>query len=125
MKILIDMNLSPLWVPVLTRAGFDVIHWSTIGKPDAPDSELMAWAKDGRYVVLTHDLDFGDILAATQANGPSVIQVRTQNIHPDHAATLIIHALKQFQEKLETGALIVVDPVKTRARILPINPPAL
>ena len=85
----------------------------------------MAWAKDGRYVVLTHDLDFGDILAATQANGPSVIQVRTQNIHPDHAATLIIHALKQFQEKLETGALIVVDPVKTRARILPINPPAL
>jgi predicted nuclease of predicted toxin-antitoxin system len=30
MKILIDMNLSPLWVDVLTAAGIEAMHWSTI-----------------------------------------------------------------------------------------------
>ena len=45
MKILLDMNLSPLWVPVLTQAGFEAVHWSTVGRPNALDSELMLWAK--------------------------------------------------------------------------------
>jgi len=34
--------------------------------------------------VFTHDLDFGDILAATGAEAPSVIQVRTEDTTPFH-----------------------------------------
>lgn len=68
MKILLDMNLSPMWVPVLTRAGFETVHWSEVGKQNAPDSELMLWAKQNEYVVFTHDLDFGDILASSGMN---------------------------------------------------------
>ena len=121
MKILLDMNLSPLWVPVLTQAGFKAVHWSTIGKPTARDSELMLWAKQNQYVVFTHDLDFGDILAATKADAPSVIQVRDQDIRPESSGSTVISALKQFREQLESGALIVIDQNKVRARILPIR----
>jgi predicted nuclease of predicted toxin-antitoxin system len=39
MKLLIDMNLSPLWVPFLADSGFESIHWSNIGQPSAPDTE--------------------------------------------------------------------------------------
>jgi predicted nuclease of predicted toxin-antitoxin system len=42
MKILVDMNLSPRWVELLAGAGLDATHWSTIGEPHAPDSEIMA-----------------------------------------------------------------------------------
>jgi hypothetical protein len=36
---------------------------------DAPDVEIMAYAAKYDYVVLTHDLDFSAILAATQPSG--------------------------------------------------------
>jgi predicted nuclease of predicted toxin-antitoxin system len=36
----------------------------------------MAYALANNFVVLTHDLDFGTILAATQGNKPSVVQIR-------------------------------------------------
>jgi len=121
MKILLDMNLSPLWVPVLTQAGFETAHWSAVGRQNAPDSELMLWAKQNGYVVFTHDLDFGDILAATNADAPSVIQVRTQNLHPEFLGASVVRILNQFREQLLSGALIVIDEQKTRARILPIR----
>jgi predicted nuclease of predicted toxin-antitoxin system len=44
MKIVIDMNLTPLWVDVLTGHGWQAVHWSTIGDPRAKDSEIMNWA---------------------------------------------------------------------------------
>ncbi len=121
MKILLDMNLSPLWVPVLTQAGFETVHWSAVGRQNAPDSELMLWAKQNGYVVFTHDLDFGDILAATNADAPSVIQVRTQKLHPEFLGASVVRILNQFREQLLSGALIVIDEQKTRARILPIR----
>jgi predicted nuclease of predicted toxin-antitoxin system len=121
MKILLDMNLSPLWVPVLTQAGFETVHWAKVGKPTAPDSELMLWAKQNGYVVFTHDLDFGDILAATNADAPSVIQIRDQDVRPESSGAAVISALNQFRKQLEAGALIVIDPKKARARILPIQ----
>jgi predicted nuclease of predicted toxin-antitoxin system len=31
MKLLLDMNLSPDWVATLTQAGWEAVHWSSIG----------------------------------------------------------------------------------------------
>lgn len=81
----------------------------------------MEWATAHRYIVFTHDLDFGTLLAATQADSPSVIQVRTQDILPANLASLVIGALKQFEAQLESGALVTIDPVRSRVRILPIG----
>ena len=65
MKLLIDMNLSPLWAEVLRSAGHEVWHWAAVGRAVAEDEELMAWARKAGCVALTNDLDFGAILAAT------------------------------------------------------------
>ena len=59
MKILIDMNLSPSWVPALERKGWSAVHWSDVGDPRAVDRAIMDWAADHGHVVFTHDLDFG------------------------------------------------------------------
>jgi predicted nuclease of predicted toxin-antitoxin system len=64
-KILIDMNLSPDWVPLLQNAGCTAVHWSIVGDPRTPDRGIMDWAEANAYVVFTHDLDFGTILALT------------------------------------------------------------
>lgn len=121
MKILIDMNLSPQWVQVFQKHGFQSVHWCAVGDPRATDRSIMDWARANEFIVFTHDLDFGAILAATQAESPSVIQVRTQNVLPTHLEDLLIGVLHQFESILEAGALIVVNEARSRARILPLT----
>lgn len=79
-RIIVDMNLPPRWVK---SEGWDAVHWSSVGSPGAPDAEIMSYAKDAGYLVLTHDLDFGAILAATGGDAPSVVQVRSQDVYAD------------------------------------------
>ena len=122
MKILIDMNLSPAWIPVLTEAGYEGAHWSSLGALNARDSEILAYAKVNGYIIFTHDLDFGAILAATNAESPSVLQVRTQDVTPAHLAPIVLPVLAQFRDQLEAGSLISIDEEKSRVRILPIRP---
>lgn len=82
----------------------------------------MAYAREKGFVVFTHDLDFGDILATTHAVGPSVIQVRTQDPLPEVVGDLVVTAIRTYGELLERGALITIEPDKLRARVLPIVP---
>jgi predicted nuclease of predicted toxin-antitoxin system len=121
MKLLIDMNLSPEWVPVLKSNGWDAVHWSSVGDPQASDRTIMDWARANGYAIFTHDLDFGTILAVTHAQGPSVLQARTQDVTPDHLAGLILGVLHQHGSLIDQGALVIVDEVKSRARILPLT----
>jgi predicted nuclease of predicted toxin-antitoxin system len=121
MNILIDMNLSPLWVPTLTQHGFNATHWSSVGDPRATDREIMDWARTHDYVVFTHDLDFGALLAASNAVKPSVVQFRAQNVLPQHLEQLVIAALRQYESVLTQGALIIVDAYSSRTRILPLS----
>lgn len=121
MKILVDMNLSPDWVTLLINHGITAVHWSTIGDPRAEDSAIMQWARTNGYMVFTHDLDFGATLALTQAQGPSVIQVRAQDVTAGHLGPAIIEVLKVNRSLLEKGCLIVIDETRSRVRILPLT----
>jgi len=120
MKLLVDMNLSPDWVDELQSYGWHAVHWSTVGAPAATDRTIMDWARAHDYVVFTHDLDFGAVLAVTRALGPSVIQMRTQDVMPKHLSPLLASMLSQHQLVLEKGALIIVDEAKSRVRLLPL-----
>ncbi|MCB9113802.1 MAG: DUF5615 family PIN-like protein [Caldilineaceae bacterium] len=120
-RLLLDMNLSPEWVDYLTAAGWEAVHWADIGEPTAPDQEIMAVAAERDFVVFTHDLDFGALLAATNASRPSVLQVRTQNTLPSAIGPMVLGALQQFGRQLEAGAIVIVDAAKVRARVLPLR----
>jgi predicted nuclease of predicted toxin-antitoxin system len=121
MKILIDMNLSPDWVAAFTAKNIDSVHWSTVGDAQAEDTEIIEYALANEYIVFTHDLDFGTILALTRAAGPSVIQVRTQDVLPLSLAGTLISVIRDNESALDQGALIVVDETRARVRILPLE----
>ncbi len=92
MRLLLDMNLSPHLCPRLRADGHDAIHWSEVGDPRASGETLMGYAQQHGSVVITHDLDFGAILATTKAAGPSVVQVRTQDVLSNRFVSLILAA---------------------------------
>ena len=121
MKILIDMNLSPDWNAAFAAANIDSKHWREIGDPRARDVEIMEYARTNGYFMFTHDLDFGTILALTQAESPSVIQIRSQNVMPANLAETVISVLRKYEDVLTKGALIVVEEGRQRVRILPLQ----
>ena len=120
MKLLVDMNMSPKWGDFLTKAGFEAIHWSAIGPANAPDSQIMQHAREGDFVVLTSDLDFGTILAVTQGDKPSVVQLRADNLSHKQIGLQVVNALRQLEKELLCGALATIEPERTRVRILPL-----
>lgn len=120
MKILIDMNLSPQWVAAFEGMGISAIHWSTVGPATAPDADILHWAAANGYVLFTHDLDFGAILAASGARGPSVLQVKTQDVLPARLAPIVQKVLSEYEELMLAGAILVIDEARARIRILPV-----
>ena len=80
----------------------------------------MEWARKNGYVVFTHDLDFGGILAATSERAPSVIQVRTRDVTPSHLESIVLHVPQTHRETLEAGSLLTIDESRARVRILPL-----
>jgi len=119
-RLLVDMNLSVEWIPLLQAAGHDAVHGSQVGDPRAPDTALMQWAMANGYTVFTHDLDFGTMLALSRADGPSVLQVRCLNVLPEAIGTLVLLLLKTYGDEIEQGALVVADERRERVRILPL-----
>jgi len=81
----------------------------------------MEWAREHNRVVVTHDLDFGAILAATSGSGPSVIQIRTRDVTPGNLAERLCREIESNRQFLEDGALVIVEPARARVRILPLD----
>jgi predicted nuclease of predicted toxin-antitoxin system len=121
MKILIDMNLSPEWVQEFQKHHIEAVHWSTVGRFDAPDVILMDWARKNDHIIFTHDLDFGTALALTKTEKPSVVQVRTQDVTIEHLNKILFPTIKIYSDLLKSGALVVLDDDKRRVRILPFQ----
>jgi len=120
MKLLVDMNLSPAWVPYLAGRGVEAVHWADVGAPDALDATIFEHARAAGATVFTHDLDFTTMLALSRGHGPSVIQARVQDISPDSLGPSVIAALRQFAVELEKGAIVTILPERNKVRVLPI-----
>lgn len=112
------MNLSPEWEQVFSEYR-EVKHWSRIGDSDTPDELILLWAKENGHVILTNDLDFGAILAATHLDSPSVFQIRSMCLDPLKIGAEVLTCFKQFEQDLKAGALISFDLQKARVRRLP------
>ena len=121
MKILLDMNIPLKYAALLANRGIDAIRWSDIGAPSASDIEIMAYARENNYIVLTCDLDFSAILSATHELQPSVAQIRASVLHAKEAVDLISLALLQNADEMEKGAILSIDLKKARLRLLPLE----
>jgi predicted nuclease of predicted toxin-antitoxin system len=92
-----------------------------IGVQDASDPEIMAYAKEQGFVVLTNDLDFGSILAATGGDAPSVVQIRTEDCRAESIGAIVIDALNLARDQLANGALVTIETARMRVTTLPIE----
>lgn len=120
MKILLDMNIPAKYAALLSNKGIEFLRWSDVGSPNAKDSQIMAYARDNGYIVLTFDLDFGAILSGTHDSKPSIVQIRASIRCAEQTVDFIAAALSQSAYELNQGAILTIDSKKSRIRLLPL-----
>lgn len=120
MKFLADMGISPHTVSFLQTQGYDAIHLLDQHLEQLSDIEIFEKARYESRIILMHDLDFADILAATQVILPSVIIFRLRNMTPKNVNLYLLTILNQHQNDLRQGTVISVTEGQIRKRQLPI-----
>ena len=121
MRFLADAGISPRTVEFLTQLGHEAIHVRTLGLQRAPDVVLVDRARADGSVVVTFDLDFGDILALGALDKPSVIIFRLSDQRADSVNQRLAAVLAERLADLQSGALILVQDMRYRVRRLPIG----
>ena len=121
MKFLADMGISPRTVAFLRSQGHDATHLLDANLERLADADIMNKARLERSVLLTHDLDFGKLLAASSAELPSVIIFRLQNMRPEQVNRYVSAAVKEYENALTVGAILSVSEGRVRLRYLTVT----
>jgi predicted nuclease of predicted toxin-antitoxin system len=121
MRFLADAGVSPKTVEFLNQLGHEAMHVRSLGLQRAPDSELIERARADGSILVTFDLDFGDILALGVLNKPSVIIFRLADERANSVNQRLVVVLTERHVELESGALILVEDTRYRVRKLPIG----
>ena len=86
------------------------------------DWQILEKARKEGYILLTHDLDFGDLLAASGADLPSVVIFRLRNMRPENVIRYLSKIISQYPKNLEDGAILTTTEGRIRMRHLPLDP---
>ena len=121
MKFLADMGISPKTVLFLVNQGFDAVHLHTQNLERLTDPDILEKAKNENRILLTHDLDFGELLAAGQFIIPSVIIFRLRDMQPINVNLYLDKIISNHPKNLDNGAIISVTDKHIRIRVLPIK----
>ena len=121
MKFLADMGISPKIVAFLVEEGHDAIHLHERGMDRSFDAAILEMARGEHRILLTHDLDFGDLMAASGAHLPSVVVFRLRNMHPERVRQHLQEVIHRHLDALTRGAMISVSEGQVRVRLLPVK----
>ncbi len=120
-RFLLDMGLAQSTSEFLRSRGHDVVHLRDQGLERLPDDRIVAKAQEEERTIITHDLDFGRIVALSGNTVPSIVTLRLTNMTPTKVNTALDAVLNETAKSLDRGALVTITDKGIRVRTLPIN----
>lgn len=121
MKFLADVGISLSTVQALRNAGHDARHLREEALQRLSDAEIVDKARREGRIILTFDLDFGELLALGLSDSPSVIIFRLHDERPASVIPKLMDVLAQSSKELDQGAVVVVEDTRYRLRHLPVK----
>ena len=121
MRFLCDMGVSRKVSAWLQSQGHESSHLGEMGLARLPNGQIFAKAIVENRVVLTFDLDFGEIAAMAGDCIASVIVFRLQNTRAEHVIKRLATALEKAAKSLDEGAIVTVEETRLRIRQLPMR----
>jgi predicted nuclease of predicted toxin-antitoxin system len=120
MKFLADMNVSMSTVRHLLADGHDAVHLREQGLERLSDAEIIEKAREEGRVIITFDLDFGDLMAAGNEVLPSIVIFRLSEATPSNVSLRLSETLQLKEAELAEGAIVIVEDARYRTRLLPV-----
>ena len=120
MRILLDQGLPRSAASLLRDAEIEAIHTGECGMATSTDAEILEYARQEKYAIVTLDADFHTLLVLHHAVAPSVIRLRIQGLRGDATASLLLSLLERCDTELTRGAMISVTEDRVRIRYLPV-----
>ena len=121
MRFLADMGVSRRIVRWLYEEGHDAVHLRDQGLHKLSDGAIFEKSLSEKRILLTFDLDFGEIVALSDGRPISIIVFRLHNTSTLHVIERLKKVLKDSGEIIEQGAIIVVEESRHRVRHLPFS----
>ncbi|MBC7226654.1 MAG: DUF5615 family PIN-like protein [Thermoflexales bacterium] len=121
MKFLLNMNIPRSLGVLLAVEGHTCRHAGDIGMSQASDEAILQEARAQSEVILTHDLDYGHLLALSGEPSPSVVIFRLRNSHPKNLLIRLMSVWAEIEEPLQKGAIVILEDAAVRVRLLPIG----
>ena len=118
MRFLADMGVAQRIVEWLRAEGHDALHLREQGLQRMPNGEIFEKAASEERIILTFDLDFGEIVALSGGRQVSVILFRLHNTRTPHVIDRLKKVLKDSGKALQQGAIVVVQESRHRTRRL-------
>ncbi len=109
------------WPRSYKSAGHVCRHVGDMGMSRATDTEIVAEAKRTNEVILTHDLDYGHLLAFSGEKAPSVVILRLRNLQTDEVMSRLDVVWKDIESPVLEGAIVSLSDKSLRIRTLPIE----
>lgn len=121
MKLLLNMNLPRELCVLLSRLECECQHVSDLDMSASDDEEIIRYARTMGQTILTHDLDYGDLLAFSGEQGPSVVIFRLRDVSVQNLAQQFAAAWPEIRDRLSGGAVVTITDQAIRVRHLPIR----
>lgn len=120
-RLLADVHISPKTVGDLQKQGYEIMRSSEVLPANAPDINILEFARTKNWVVLTQDLDFSMLVALSRYSHPSLITLRLSSAKPDIVTQKLLDVLPQIEEALQEGSAITIQDESIRIRKLPVR----
>ncbi|MBD2149536.1 DUF5615 family PIN-like protein [Pseudanabaena sp. FACHB-1277] len=120
-RLLADVHISPKTVADLQKQGYEIMRSSEVLPANAPDINILEFARTDNWVVLTQDLDFSMLVALSRYSQPSLITLRLSSAKPDIVTQKLLDVLPQIEEALQEGSAITIQDESIRIRKLPVR----
>lgn len=121
MKFLFDVGVSHRSAEYLNTLGHEATHLRNLGLQRLPDPKILHKALDEARVIVTHDLDFGELVAKSENRLPSVISFRLRDMRHKQVNFYLDRILQDHQDDLCKGAILSVTEGRIRIRRLPMH----
>jgi predicted nuclease of predicted toxin-antitoxin system len=107
---------------LLAAAGHDAVAVRDLRLQDAPDDRILDRALLDDRVIISHDTDFGTLLAARRQSKPSFVLVRSADpFSTTQIAALILDNLNVVASGPAAGAIVTFPRGRLRSRRLPLQ----
>lgn len=88
--------------------------WAGLWDKDPGDKEILQFAFNEKRILVTLDKDFGELAILNDQPHSGII--RLVNIATHDQAALCIKAATMYENDLRRGAIVTVEPHRTRVR---------